>query len=571
MWTRHGDCCLITHVRLFYFKIALSLLLVGSQAHEASQVASLFFLGDLKFKSCDKFIEGVFSPFSKGAKKTSSRKSKPWENAESYFWNGDWSNARKRYLGLASRGTKHCKEAVALRIADCELRMGSSRKQVLKRYKEIYDRNPSSLIGKYAQFKTLLILKLDGKANTDILYQTLLDFPLGLRRSLELQLLLAEMNHSPEQSSRALLKLADSVSPSLAAQVQEIILTHLEQSNRWKLIDWIETLGATVDKEPSHSVLRKKAIRLYMGQFDRVLSQTEEIELLIQHFQKWKNSTLWDPFTIASETRDKGTYLILKTWISTPPKERDRLAKSALECGLGEILKGTIAWTLLESIINPKGTPKIVDQPCDISGRFDEEGRDKIRFDITQMLIARRDFQKAEVCLSMIQGPKYQFEVLSARWNCLLSLGRYEKAFEIGTLLFERETGKKRKARMEDLLRIAWRGALWKKAPELLALAKLEFVRPADLVKYHYFSGRASMELGDTSNAISEYTWALRLDPQASQATEARFRLAQCLAKDKKIDSAKIEWQSIAKGKDRFWRRLAENELNRLKEIRYTQ
>ncbi|NBX69353.1 MAG: hypothetical protein EBR01_10375, partial [Proteobacteria bacterium] len=115
---------------------------------------------------------------------------------------------------------------------------------------------------------------------------------------------------------------------------------------------------------------------------------------------------------------------------------------------------------------------------------------------------------------------------------------------------------------LESLLSVVSEGKLWDKVEPLLVQVRKEKPEPKKLAPFLYLNGKVQSERKNTKKCISLLTEALKLDPEFSGAIEGKFRVARCLAVDKKKDLAKKQWQEVIDSKDSFWAPLAKSELN---------
>lgn len=326
---------------------------------------------------------------------------------------------------------------------------------------------------------------------------------------------------------------------------------------------------------PFEAQAQKYYSELVLYRFEQHMKD-DDFDAALEQLEQWTKSKLWPPagpdwesrqvvgealadlvFDFEGDPEESPSYFLLnkESFLQTFLRPEFQLlwAQVAMDTGDKKRLMKIAA------ALKNQRAPAYVDQ------RISEELQSRMWLAAAESFASIDEYRLAEKAFGMVKDQPLQERALSGRMQLHVRRKDWNGAYPHGKSLLTWVKGEKRVSHLRNLQEIVLEGKLWGKATEVLGWAKETGLEGKELALFHYMTGRAQFELKQYRSAIESLENALKADPDSTGAAEARFRLGKSLAKEKRLEQARLVFRELADKKDPFWSPLANNEIKSLK------
>lgn len=521
------------------------------------------------------FIERLYQPMLANLGEIKYRAGK-WQEAAYYF---------DRYL-KTERSESGCRAFAGKRLADVAFRSGEKTSQVLGRYLAVYSKSPKSDVGRFCHAHGLLadpelkagpelerrIKLVDGEIDD------IQDDNLRSRAYIEKGLTLLDLGVPDAMGFLEKIrtktefrilegKTGDFIRRSVAKLLQDGKLAPLDSP----------TILTAIEKEHA-GWLKGTPQAAWAVQFfaDRVAAQVAALNAdgkykdALDRVAHWRKSPLWPAEGPDRNTLAKvGDSFLKSVYIGGKDGEASWAAlqsRSVLEPILGAEYS-VLFWLAGMQLNEEKARGGWVKWERDLASQSSQRPAGSVplfRLASARGLRLQKDLEGAETALAGLDDPAWKEPILLERYELARAKGQGDKAYLLLKRAFEASPANRKKEFLNEMSNTIVDLKAWSHGKEMVDIARSQISDKEELGSYYHLAGRSLYELRRCKEAIEFFKSAFQMAPLSKQIAESRFRMAKCLASERDMDSAKVEWKKVVDMKDTFWSPLAQSELKLL-------
>ncbi len=520
---------------------------------------------------------------------------------EGKYQKGDYRSARfffSEYLNHKHTDSD-CVPYASKRIADISARLKAPIEETIGLYLQAFDRNPKSDIAKYAYIEGMLLDYPQKNRSEQERRTTVIDEKIAALNDPKLRYL-ASLNKGFSLLEAGQLGALEHLSKTARANPEELKNLQISEFVSSKLTKILrqrvnESFGEENQKESARnddlfnpfedvfsvwikgSTYEKEAKDLYLEMVSRRFKELigkEKWDYAFEILERWKKSPLWSkndpPAVLKMEVGNLLSAVMMRSEADKQQAFFNSLEQN--ESTLADFVTDEFSPLFVACYLNKKDFEGVSQwlkkgssqrKMASINLRVAPEVRDFLNLKKSEGYFAVKKFALADETAKSVRSSKFLESATAIRVQSLQAIKQFSNAYKVGMSQIQKFSARDSKVRgLESLLSVVSEGKLWDKVEPLLVQVRKEKPEPKKLAPFLYLNGKVQSERKNTKKCISLLTEALKLDPEFSGAIEGKFRVARCLAVDKKKDLAKKQWQEVIDSKDSFWAPLAKSELN---------
>ena len=493
-----------------------------------------------------------------------------------------------RYLKV-ERNEPGCRAYALKRLADIAARTKASTAKIVGQYLAVYEKYPKSDIGRFSYAHGLLMdpeLKEGGELErrlklVDNEIDKIGDEELRSRIFLEKGITFLDLGRPGAvdylTNLRGKTRFAFETGPS-GSFIRKKILALLEAGklgpiNSNKIEETTESLYMAWLKDTADA---KSALRFYArtvsARFVPLVAEGKAREA-IEMLKRWRKSVLW-PSTgpDAAVCAQIGNALLKAIYDGGPDSSTALVvseSKSTLEPFLNPSYK-IVSW--LSAIhLNAGGAKggalKWERDLASTSKKIGPEETPLFRIASAQGLRLSGDLVGAKAALAGFDkavDPKWEKDIVTEKIELAKASKEGVRVFQLLKSTMAKADAAGKKKILEEMAENMSATKTWSLGEPLIDLAKQTLSDPKDLGIFYHLAARALFETKQCKQAIPLFENAFRMNPEAKQTAESRFRLGKCWISQKNPESARQEWAKVIDLKDSFWSPLAKSEIQLL-------